>query len=113
MFGVIKTHHARLYRRNRTPVGGTVNGVQQSKTASAYIGCVHHNVQHVAVMRLRQITYGGIGHNQPRTARIQFSKAVVCQPADTAFVADAQHGIIGKMVAVIDVADVYGNRCVR
>ena len=42
-------------------------------------------------------------------AGIGFAEAAGGQPAQARFVGQAQHGVVGQMVAVVDVADLYGD----
>ena len=56
---------------------------------------------------LGAVLHGGIGHNQAGAEGIGFTAAVCSEKAQTGFVGDAQNGIVGEVVTIIEVADFY------
>ena len=51
----------------------------------------------------------GVGHNQSDAEYIGFRATVFGQKAQPDFMGNAQYGIVGEMVAVVEVADFDGN----
>ena len=56
---------------------------------------------------LGTVLHGGIGHNQACAEGIGFATAMCGKKAQTGFVGDTQNGIVGEVVAVVEVADLY------
>jgi len=51
--------------------------------------------------------YGSISHNQTGTEGVDFGTAVCSKKAQAGFMGDAQNGIVGEVVTIIEVADFY------